>query len=76
MSPTTRIRPTTRFARHAHGVFDTLTHVSGVGVTVVAFTKSNAYWTEWPISKTDLDGPISVLYSAPDQRLPRGRVPR
>ena len=52
------------------GVFDTLQQLSSAGVTVVAFTESNAYWTEWRIRKTGLDGLISVLYSAPDQGFP------
>lgn len=54
------------------GVFDTLRRLSSAGVRVVAFTESNAYWTEWRIRKTGLDGLINVLFSAPDQGFPEG----
>ena len=54
------------------GVVDTLKTFKGREVPVLAFTESNAYWTEWRIRKTGLDGLLTVLYSAPDQGFPDG----
>ncbi len=54
------------------GVLATLKRLNNAGVRVVAFTESNAYWTEWRIRKTGLDGLINVLFSAPDQGFPEG----
>ncbi len=42
------------------------------GVKIVAYTESLAYWTEWRIKHTGLDGVIEVLYSSPDHDLPAG----
>jgi FMN phosphatase YigB (HAD superfamily) len=54
------------------GVVDTLKTFKRKEVPVLAFTESNAYWTEWRIRKTGLDGLLTVLYSAPDQGFPEG----
>ncbi|KRF18753.1 haloacid dehalogenase [Nocardioides sp. Soil797] len=54
------------------GVLDTLTKLKSQGVRIVAYTESVAYWTEWRIKHTGLDGIIDVLYSAPDHDLPTG----
>lgn len=54
------------------GVLETLRTVRAQGVRVVAYTESVAYWTEWRIKHTGLDGLIDVLYSAPDHDLPVG----
>lgn len=54
------------------GVFETLTRLRVLGVPVVAYTESLAFWTEWRIRHTGLDGLIDVLYSSPDHDLPRG----
>lgn len=53
-------------------VLETLTALRSQGVTVVAYTESVAYWTEWRIRRTGLDGVIDRLYSAPDHDLPAG----
>ena len=53
-------------------VKDTLTELKRRGVTIVAYTESISYWTEWRIKHTQLDGVIDVLYSAPDHDLPSG----
>lgn len=50
----------------------TLEQLRAQGVTIVAYTESVAYWTEWRIRHTGLDGVIDVLYSAPDHDLPNG----
>ncbi|MDA2810664.1 hypothetical protein O4J56_08460 [Nocardiopsis sp. RSe5-2] len=36
------------------------------GVPVVAYTESIAYWTEWRMRETGLDGMVDILYSSPD----------
>lgn len=54
------------------GVEETLTQLKKRGFRVVAYTESVAYWTEWRIKHTGLDGLIDVLYSAPDHDLPAG----
>lgn len=54
------------------GVQDTMTTLKRAGVRIVAYTESAAYWTEWRIRHTGLDGVIDVLYSAPDHDLPDG----
>lgn len=53
-------------------VLDTLNALRSQGVTIVAYTESVAYWTEWRIRRTGLDGVIDRLYSAPDHDLPAG----
>lgn len=53
-------------------VLETLTALRSHGVTIVAYTESVAYWTEWRIRHTGLDGVIDRLYSAPDHPLPVG----
>jgi phosphoglycolate phosphatase len=54
------------------GVATALRQIRGRGVTIVAYTESVAYWTEWRIKHTGLDGVIHILYSAPDHDLPSG----
>jgi FMN phosphatase YigB (HAD superfamily) len=54
------------------GVKDALHKLQGAGVKIVAYTESVAYWTEWRIKHTGLDGVIQALYSAPDHDLPDG----
>jgi FMN phosphatase YigB (HAD superfamily) len=54
------------------GVREMLDELNQRGVPVVAYTESIAYWTEWRIKKTGLDGLIRVLYSSPDHDLPNG----
>lgn len=54
------------------GVEEALRTIKAAGVSVVAYTESVAYWTEWRIRHTGLDGVIDVLYSAPDHDLPAG----
>lgn len=53
-------------------VAETLRRIKQQGVEVVAYTESLAYWTEWRIKHTGLDGVIDVLYSSPDHDLPEG----
>lgn len=54
------------------GVRASLEAIKAAGFTIVAYTESNAYWTEWRIRHTQLDGIIDVLYSSPDHDLPMG----
>ena len=54
------------------GVLETLTELRERGIKIAAYTESVAYWTEWRIRHTGLDGIIDVLYSAPDHELPEG----
>lgn len=54
------------------GVADTLAAIRARGVPVVAYSESLAYWTEWRIRRTRLDGVIDVLYTSPDHDFPTG----
>ncbi|MGL5823808.1 MAG: HAD family hydrolase [Nocardioides sp.] len=54
------------------GVRETLEELRSRGVRIVAYTESLAYWTEWRIRHTEIDGLLDVLYSSPDHDLPRG----
>ncbi|MGD8214475.1 HAD family hydrolase [Aestuariimicrobium sp. Y1814] len=54
------------------GVLETLTTLRSSGYRIAAYTESLAYWTEWRIRRTGLDGIIDVLYSAPDHHMPDG----
>lgn len=54
------------------GVRNALDELKKCGVTIVAYTESIAYWTEWRVRHTGLDGVIDVLYSAPDHDWPAG----
>ena len=54
------------------GVLETLQGLRERGMMIVAYTESVAYWTEWRIKHTRLDGVIDMLYSAPDHDLPLG----
>lgn len=54
------------------GVLDTLLQLKAQGVTLIAYTESVAFWTEWRIRHTGLDGVLDILYSAPDHDLPAG----
>lgn len=57
------------------GVDETLQELKRRGVRIVAYTESGAYWTEWRIRHTGLDGVIDVLYSSPDHDLAAGITP-
>ncbi|WP_017624461.1 HAD family hydrolase [Nocardiopsis chromatogenes] len=57
------------------GVESALTEVRRRGVPIVAYTESIAYWTEWRIRETGLDGVVDVLYSSPDHDFPEGVTP-
>lgn len=54
------------------GVRETLDVLRRKGVLIIAYTESVAYWTEWRIRHTGLDGVIDALYSSPDHDLPPG----
>ncbi len=54
-------------------VLKTLDRLLDKGLPVVAFTESSAFWTEWRIRATGLDGRLRSLYSAPDHDFPDGR---
>lgn len=54
------------------GVRNALEDLKKRGITILAYTESIAYWTEWRVRRTGLDGVIDVLYSAPDHDLPVG----
>ena len=54
------------------GVSQSLRALKHAGVRIVAYTESGAYWTEWRIRHTGLDGVIDVLYSSPDHDLAAG----
>lgn len=54
------------------GVKETLQELQRRKVPVVAYTESVAYWSEWRIRRTGLDGLIKVMYSSPDHDFPTG----
>lgn len=56
-------------------VSSTLNALKAQGVTIAAYTESVAFWTEWRILHTGLDGVIDVLYSSPDHDAPDGASP-
>jgi FMN phosphatase YigB (HAD superfamily) len=53
-------------------VLPTLLDIKSRGVKIVAYTESLAYWTEWRIRLTGLDGILDALYSSPDHDMPTG----
>lgn len=61
-----------RYTKLYPGVLETLNRLHSAGVRLIAYTESVAYWTEWRMKHTGLDGLIDVLYSAPDHDLPTG----
>jgi phosphoglycolate phosphatase len=54
------------------GVKETLHELRRRKVPVVAYTESVAFWSEWRIRRTGLDGLIKVMYSSPDHDFPSG----
>lgn len=56
-------------------VMSTLMRIRSGGVKIIAYTESVAYWAEWRIRRTGLDGVIDFLYSAPDHDFPAGLTP-
>lgn len=56
------------------GVMSTLRYLKANGVTVVAYTESLSFWTEWRMRTTGLDGLIDFLYSSPDHDFPDGET--
>lgn len=58
------------------GVLNALETLKARGVKVVAYTESFAFFTEWRIKHTGLDGIIDVLYSPPDHEFPKGVTPK
>lgn len=56
-------------------VFRSLQALKKAGVAIVAYTESGAFWTEWRIRRTGLDGLVSVLYSSLDHDVDAGVQP-
>lgn len=56
------------------GVYESLISLKTLGVTLIGYTESLAYWTTWRLKRTNLDGVIDILYSSPDHDLPRGKT--
>ena len=54
------------------GVDEGLRSLKSAGIRIVGYTESGAFWTEWRIRHTGLDGVIDVLYSSPDHDLTAG----
>jgi phosphoglycolate phosphatase len=61
-----------RHTRLYPGVETTLRELKRRNTPVVAYTESIAYWSEWRIKQTGIDGLIQVLYSSPDHDFPAG----
>lgn len=57
-------------------VLPALLDIKSRGAKIIAYTESVAFWTEWRIRLTGLDGVIDVLYSAPDHDFPAGLSPK
>ncbi|MER6285278.1 HAD family hydrolase [Streptomyces sviceus] len=54
------------------GVKETLHELQRRKIPIVAYTESVAYWSEWRIRNTGLDGLVTVMYSSPDHDFPTG----
>ena len=54
------------------GAREALSTIQAAGVPIVAYSESLAYWTEWRIRRTGLDGVIVDLYTSPDHDFPDG----
>lgn len=61
-----RIRHTSLYP----GVKHTIELMRQQRLPIVAYSESLAYWTEWRIKTTSLDGLIDVLYTSPDHDFP------
>ncbi|WP_224401815.1 HAD family hydrolase [Pseudonocardia sp. ICBG1034] len=57
-------------------VMETLQTIRKAQVPIVAYSESLAFWTEWRIRKTGLDGVLTALYTSPDHDFPSGVHPR
>ena len=69
-----------RYARQKNmqlypGVRDSLLRIKQLGVPIVAYTESLAYYSSWRIRELGLDGIIDYLYSPPDHDFPEGITP-
>ena len=51
-------------------VESTIDLLRGMGITIVAFTESKAFYTNYRFRKLDLDGRIDFLYSPKDHTIP------
>jgi len=56
-------------------VLSTLAKIKSSGTMVIAYTEGIAFWSEWRIRKSGLDGVIDYLYSSPDHDFPIGLTP-
>lgn len=61
-----------RHTRLYPGVREVFERLADCNVPVVGYSESVAYWTEWRIRKTDLDGLMKTLYTSADHDLPDG----
>jgi len=57
------------------GVREALDDLHARGVTIAAYTESQAFYTASRIRNLGLDGVIDVLFSSPDHDLPKGVTP-
>lgn len=48
----------------------TLKELGQLGIPVVAYTESQAFWTNWRMKRLGLDGLIDTVYSQPDHTIP------
>jgi FMN phosphatase YigB (HAD superfamily) len=54
------------------GVEQTLKSIQQAGTTVIAYTESLQFWTEYRLRRLKVDQYIDYLYSPPDHRFPAG----
>lgn len=57
------------------GVAETLGEIKRLGVPIVGYTESLAYFSEWRIRHVGLDGLLNSLFSSPDHDFPEGQSP-
>lgn len=57
------------------GVSETLANLKGKGVTIVGYTESMAFYSNYRVRKLGLDGQLDLLYSPPDHELPQNLSP-
>jgi FMN phosphatase YigB (HAD superfamily) len=57
------------------GVKDALVHLKELGVPIVVYTESLAYYSAWRLRRLTLDGIVDCLYSPNDHEFPAGITP-
>ncbi|AHJ76774.1 HAD family hydrolase [Kosakonia sacchari] len=57
-------------------VLDTLLELKRLGVLIIGYTESKEYYSNYRVSKLNLDGVIDILFSPEDHSIPAGVQPQ